>query len=192
MKFLKIRPSTCCPQLQNQLKEKWTNTLEKFQVRKNNRRHLDKEIPFGEREIDCDATKTPACVADICVGVADGSIWGNQDSRDEVQCWNIQHLGTQLPIFVQQLLILHFPFWYIETQFSCLAFLSTAVDRKVESLVLYNQALFPESWTIEHHCYVNVLCSQLITFEESGDCCRRNFWNVAEKKLLLGPNPCPG
>ena len=43
-------------------------------MRKNNRRHLDKEIPFGESEIDCDATKTPACVADICVGVADSSI----------------------------------------------------------------------------------------------------------------------
>ena len=47
----------------------------------------------------------------------------------------IQHLGTQLPIFVQLLLILHFPFCYIYSRFSCLAFLSTAVDRKVESLV---------------------------------------------------------
>ena len=61
------------PPLQNQLKENWTNALEKFQVRKNNWRHLDKEILFAESEIDCDATKTPGCVADISVSVVDRS-----------------------------------------------------------------------------------------------------------------------
>ena len=35
--------------------------------------HLDKEIPFREGEIDCDATKAPACVANISVGGADSS-----------------------------------------------------------------------------------------------------------------------
>ena len=42
-------------------------------MRKNNWRHLDNEIPFQESEIDCDATKTPGCVADISVSVVDRS-----------------------------------------------------------------------------------------------------------------------
>ena len=73
MKFLKIRLPTC-PSLQNQLEENRTTTLEIPGVPKiigDIGGHLDKEIPFRESEIDCDATKTPACVADISVSVAD-------------------------------------------------------------------------------------------------------------------------
>ena len=66
-------PSLHLPAVTKPIKRKLGKYSGEIPRAQNNWRHLDKEIPFRESEIDCDATKTPGCVADISVSVVDRS-----------------------------------------------------------------------------------------------------------------------